>query len=60
LKTLIVRSAYFSVGVSAVVTAIATEWDWLKNPSGIFHDESGTHWSIVFDTAVSWFIPTLS
>ena len=59
MKTLIVRSAYFSLGVSATVTAIATEWEWLKNPSGIFHDETGTHWQLVFDTAVSWFVPTL-
>lgn len=59
MKALIVRSGYFSLGVSTVVTAIATEWDWLKNPGGIFHDESGTNWPFVADTAISWFVPTL-
>lgn len=59
MKALIVRSSYLSIGISTVVTAIATEWDWLKNPNDIFHDESGTNWPIVADTAISWFVPTL-
>ncbi len=59
MKNLIVRSTYASIAVSTILTAAATSWDWLKNPSGIFHNELGTDWRIVFDTAVSWFFPSL-
>ena len=31
--------------------------DWRFNPGGIFHDDSGTHWGLVFDTVFSWFLP---
>lgn len=59
MKRLIVRSAYYSIGVSTLIAAVATEWDWLENPAGIFHDETGTNWPIVYDTAISWFLPSL-
>jgi hypothetical protein len=45
-------------GISAVVTVIIVVWEWLENPSGIFHDESGTNWRFVYETAISWFVPT--
>ncbi|MEO0652826.1 MAG: hypothetical protein AAFZ65_19285, partial [Planctomycetota bacterium] len=32
--------------------------EWTQNPGGIFRDESGTHWNIVRDLALSWFAPT--
>jgi len=35
-----------------------TLWDWLDNPSGIFHGPKGTNWNFVLETAVSWLIPT--
>lgn len=31
--------------------------DWRLNPSGLFHNEQGTNWSIVIETALSWFWP---
>ncbi len=31
--------------------------DWWLNPAGIFHDERGTDWAVVFETAGSWFWP---
>lgn len=44
--------------VSSSVTVIVVVWEWLENPGGIFHSEIGTNWEFVFDTAISWFIPT--
>ena len=44
--------------VSSVVTVVVVIWDWLENPGGIFHSEIGTNWKFVFDTAISWFVPT--
>ncbi len=38
---------------------IFTVWDWLENPGGIFRDSTGTNWNFVYDTAISWFLPTL-
>ena len=31
--------------------------DWRLNPGGIFRGSDGTHWSFVFDTALSWLVP---
>ena len=31
--------------------------DWRLNPSGLFHNEQGTDWAIVTETAFSWFWP---
>ena len=39
------------VGVSMAVS------DWRLNPSGIFHNEQGTNWTIVAETVFSWFWP---
>ena len=44
--------------MSAIVTLIVVVWEWLENPGGIFHNENGTNWGFVFDTATSWFVPT--
>lgn len=44
--------------ISSAVTAIVVVWEWLENPGGIFRGESGTNWGFVFDTAISWFVPT--
>lgn len=44
--------------VSLSVTVIVVIWEWLENPGGIFHSETGTNWEFVFDTAISWFVPT--
>lgn len=47
------------IGVAAgLLAAIVMSYlDWRKNPSGIFHNEAGTNWGFVFETAVSWFVP---
>ena len=44
--------------VSFTVTLIIVVWEWLENPGGIFHDENGTNWNFILDTAISWFVPT--
>jgi hypothetical protein len=44
--------------MSSIVTIIVVIWEWLENPGGIFRSETGTNWNFVFDTAISWFIPT--
>ncbi len=44
--------------ISCVVTLTITLWEWLENPSGIFHSQDGTNWTFVFETASSWFVPT--
>ena len=46
------------VVVSFTVTLIVVIWEWLENPGGIFHDENGTNWGFVLDTAISWLVPT--
>ena len=46
--------------VCAALSAILfTTIDWARNYAGIFRDSSGTNWSFVYETAVSWFVPTL-
>ena len=44
--------------VSFVVTIVVVIWEWLENPGGIFRGASGTNWEFVFETAISWFVPT--
>ena len=44
--------------VSSLVTLIVVIWEWLENPGGIFRNEAGTNWKFIFDTAISWFVPT--
>lgn len=43
--------------VGLVVSVSMTIADWRLNPSGIFHNEDGTDWAVVFETAASWFWP---
>ena len=40
-----------------VVSVSITFVDWRLNPSEIFHNEHGTDWAVVFETAASWFWP---
>lgn len=40
-----------------VVSVPMTIADWRLNPAGIFHNEQGTNWTIVAETALSWFWP---
>jgi hypothetical protein len=43
---------------SSVVTVVVVIWEWLENPGGIFRNELGTNWLFIYDTAISWFVPT--
>ncbi len=47
------------ITIAIAVTSFVTIWEWLENPGGIFRDEEGTNWRFVYDTAISWFVPTL-
>ncbi len=55
------RSWYFGAIVGLLtgflVSVSMTFADWRLNPSGIFHNEQGTDWAIVTETALSWFWP---
>lgn len=46
------------VVISTMTTIGMTFRDWLENPGGIFRGPDGTSWHFVFDTAVSWLLPT--
>jgi len=62
--TLNIRANFWLFGIvtgafiSATVTLIVVVWEWLENPGGIFHNADGTNWGFVFDTAISWLVPT--
>ena len=45
--------------VSATVTIVVVIWELIENPGGIFRSEFGTNWQFVYETAISWFVPTL-
>ena len=46
--------------VTATIPAsVVTILDWHTNPGGIFHNDSGTDWTIVWETWVSWFGPLI-
>ncbi len=55
------RSWYLGIVVgllTGLLVALAmTLADWWLNPSGIFHNEQGTNWTFVTETAISWFWP---
>lgn len=40
-----------------LVSVPITIADWRLNPAGIFHNEYGTDWAVVAETAISWFWP---
>lgn len=40
-----------------VVASAMTFMDWRANPGGIFHGETGTNWTIIMETAISWWWP---
>ncbi len=40
-------------------TATGMTWtDYLFNPSGLFHGPAGVNWPVVWETWISWFLPT--
>jgi hypothetical protein len=46
------------VAVSILVSTVASLSEWVANPGGSFHDDDGTNWHFVLETAWSWLIPT--
>ncbi len=46
--------------VSLLTTSVISAWEWLENPDGIFHGPGGTNWNFMFETAISWLIPTFA
>jgi len=40
-----------------VVSAAMTFVDWRLNPASMFHNERGTDWTVVTETALSWLGP---
>ncbi len=44
--------------VAVLVTLVVCVWEWIENPNGIFRNADGTNWQFMFDTAVSWIVPT--
>jgi uncharacterized metal-binding protein len=44
--------------VASLVTAIITTLDIVRNYGEVFRDASGIRWPFVYETAVSWFLPT--
>lgn len=54
----IIFGSITTVIIATLLSGTVTFLDWRANPSGIFHDESGTHWKVVFETFGSWFKPT--
>jgi hypothetical protein len=49
----------FACIFAVVLAIIMTAWNWLENPTGIFHGTAGTNWTFVWDTFESWLVPTL-
>ena len=47
------------LAASAVLAIVMTYADWRLNPGGIFWNKQGTNWAIVWETLVSWFVPTI-
>ncbi|MDN3651956.1 hypothetical protein QWY77_04135 [Thalassotalea ponticola] len=40
------------------MTCAVVLWHWYENPAGIFRDATDSHWPFMYDTAISWLIPT--
>lgn len=59
---MILQSIRFGIKMGAIVGTLAmltfSFWDWIENPAGLFHDAQGTNWRFVFETGVSWLVPT--
>lgn len=50
-------SAGYGLLVGVIVSSAMTLADWKLNPSGLFHNEHGTHWAVVAETGLSWLLP---
>jgi len=45
---------------SLLVTLFVTISELIENPGGIFYGQGSINWLFVYDTALSWFIPTFA
>jgi hypothetical protein len=50
-------AAIVGLSVGLAVSAAMTFMDWRLNPASMFHNEGGTDWTIVTETALSWLGP---
>ena len=53
------RAMFVAAGLAFLTASVATYLDWSENPGGIFQDSTGTNWGVVWETAISWFVPML-
>lgn len=58
LKTFWAFGLFIAIGLALLLSIIFSAWSWAENPGGIFRDSAGTNWNFVYDTAISWFVPT--
>lgn len=56
------RSAVIPVTTGALLsvclTLVACIWEWVEAPFGVYQTTSGIAWAFVYDTAVSWLVPS--
>ena len=53
----LILGALLALAISLLVSAYMAWESWALNPSALFHDETGTNWYYVFETAWSWLVP---
>ena len=51
------RVITISVLAGTIAASAITFLDWRLNPGGIFRDTQGTDWTVVAETALSWYWP---
>lgn len=49
----------FAIVGALLLAGLFTVIDWYGNPGGIFRGDAGTNWQFVYDTWISWFLPSL-
>ena len=56
----VLRGGLIAVVIGLLLAVPMTFLDWRLNPGQLFRGPSGTIWSVVLQTAWSWFWPTAS
>ena len=55
------KMSLFSGGfMGLVIASVMTFQDWRLNPGGLFRANNQTQWNVVWDTWISWFLPTVA
>ena len=57
---LMLKTSGLSLAIATLLALTMTLLDWIKNPTQLFHNDQGTNWDIVLETALSWFWPSLT